>query len=167
MRASKPMERDRLRRIPAVDEVLRRPEVARLAADLSASLLAEWVREDLSSIRAAALDDAPGELDLDAALETLPARLAARASALARSPIRRVVNATGVLVHTNLGRAPLPAAALDAVRAAGSSYVNLEFDLERGERGSLGAHLREVARVLFPGRALLAVNNNAAAVLLV
>src|SRR5439155_7106567 len=114
-----------------------------------------------------ALDGAPGELDLDAALETLPARLAARASALARSPIRRVVNATGVLVHTNLGRAPLPAAALDAARAAGGSYVNLEFDLARGQRGSRTAHLREAARALFPGRSLLAVNNNAAAVLLV
>jgi L-seryl-tRNA(Ser) seleniumtransferase len=80
--------------------------------------------------------------------------------------LRRVLNATGVLVHTNLGRAPLASGALAAMQAAGASYTNLEYDLEAGERGSRGAHLQTAASALFPGRALLAVNNNAAAVLL-
>lgn len=157
---------DLLRKVPAVDEVLRRSEVAALAGRAAPSLLAGWIREALDEIRRGVLEGRIDERELGSRTQSLPGALRARLAALGAPPLRRVINATGVVVHTNLGRAPLGSGALDAVAAAGAGYNDLEYDLAEGERGSRGAHLRETASVLFPGRALLAVNNNAAAVLL-
>jgi L-seryl-tRNA(Ser) seleniumtransferase len=83
-----------------------------------------------------------------------------------RPRLRRVINATGVIVHTNLGRAPLPAAATAAAAAAGRGYSNLEYDLARGERGSRQAHVEDLLRELTGAEAALVVNNCAAAALL-
>ena len=83
-----------------------------------------------------------------------------------RPTLRRVLNATGVIVHTNLGRAPLPAAAREAAAAAGTGYSTLEYDLERGARGSRQAHVAQLLRELTGAEAALAVNNNAGALLL-
>jgi L-seryl-tRNA(Ser) seleniumtransferase len=99
----------------------------------------------------------PGSL-VDAVLEEL-----ARSR---RASLRRVLNATGVLVHTNLGRAPLSDAALARVREVGSGYSNLEYDLASGERGSRQDHLAPLLGRLTGAEAALVVNNNAAAVLL-
>ena len=84
----------------------------------------------------------------------------------ARPSLRAVVNATGVIVHTNLGRAPLAPAAAAAAAEAGRGYSNLEYDLEKGERGSRQAHVEELLRELTGAQAALVVNNCAAAVLL-
>jgi L-seryl-tRNA(Ser) seleniumtransferase len=84
----------------------------------------------------------------------------------ARPSLRAVVNATGVIVHTNLGRAPLAPAAAAAAAEAGRGYSNLEYDLERGERGSRQLHVEELLRELTGAEAALVVNNCAAAVLL-
>jgi L-seryl-tRNA(Ser) seleniumtransferase len=85
----------------------------------------------------------------------------------ARTPsLRRVLNATGVIVHTNLGRAPLPAASLDRIAAVGGGYSNLELDLETGRRGSRQEHLVDLLRRVTGAEAALVVNNCAAAVLL-
>jgi len=85
----------------------------------------------------------------------------------ARAPsLRRVINATGVIVHTNLGRAPLAAEALDRVHAAAESYSNLEYDLHAGTRGSRQEHVASILRRLTGAEAALIVNNNAAAVML-
>jgi L-seryl-tRNA(Ser) seleniumtransferase len=83
-----------------------------------------------------------------------------------RPSLRRVLNATGVLAHTNLGRAPLAEAALARVAEVGRGYSNLEYDVERGERGSRQEHLTDGLRRLTGAEAALVVNNNAAAVLL-
>ena len=89
------------------------------------------------------------------------------AVAAARTPsLRRVLNATGVLVHTNLGRAPLAPAALERVAAVGGGYSNLEYELSDGRRGSRQGHLAPLLRRLTGAEAALVVNNNAAAVLL-
>ncbi|HEY5890334.1 MAG TPA: L-seryl-tRNA(Sec) selenium transferase [Acidimicrobiia bacterium] len=80
--------------------------------------------------------------------------------------LRRVINATGVLLHTNLGRAPLSSAAAEAAVTAASHYSNTEFDLSSGERGSRGVHTRELLKLLTGAEDALVVNNNAAAVLL-
>ena len=77
-----------------------------------------------------------------------------------------VINATGVILHTNLGRAPLSAAAMEAVRLAGAGYTTLEYDLEKGTRGSRAVHAEGLLRRLTGAEAALVVNNNAAAVLL-
>src|SRR5262249_36055257 len=85
----------------------------------------------------------------------------------ARRPrLQRVLNATGVIVHTNLGRAPLPEAALDRLREVGRGYSNLEYDLDEGARGSRQDHVASILRRLTGAEAALVVNNNAAAVLL-
>jgi L-seryl-tRNA(Ser) seleniumtransferase len=155
-----------LRKIPSVDEILRHPEVVGLVSQAAPSLLASWIREALETLRREVLEGRVDAARLALETEGLPATLSARLQSLGAPPLHRVINATGVVVHTNLGRAPLGTGALDAIASAGAGYNDLEYDLEAGDRGSRSAHLREIADVLFPGQALLAVNNNAAAVLL-
>jgi L-seryl-tRNA(Ser) seleniumtransferase len=98
--------------------------------------------------------------------EDLEARAGMLAEAALRPSLRRVLNATGVIVHTNLGRAPLPEAALRAVLEAAGRYSNLEYDLDAGERGSRQAHVEQLVRELTGAEAAVVVNNCAAAVLL-
>jgi L-seryl-tRNA(Ser) seleniumtransferase len=138
-----------LRDLPSVDE-LARDVGDPLAVDAARTVLAR-AREE---IRAGA---DPGDL---------PARLRAELDATRAPTLRRVINATGVIVHTNLGRAPLAPEALARVHDAARGYSNLELDLEDGERGSRQDHLAELLRRLTGAEASLVVNNNAAAVLL-
>ncbi len=138
----------RLRDLPSVDELVRGLDDA-LAVAAARELLAR-AREE---IRAGA---EPGDL---------PARLREALAAARRPTLRRVLNATGVIVHTNLGRAPLAPAALDRVREA-AGYSNLEYDLSSGSRGSRQDHLAPLLRRLTGAEAAIVVNNNAAAMLL-
>jgi L-seryl-tRNA(Ser) seleniumtransferase len=138
----------RLRDLPSVDELARGSGEA-LAVEAARTVLAR-AREDIQ----AGAD--PGNLE-----ERLQEELSA-----ARSPrLRRALNATGVVVHTNLGRAPLPEAALERVREVGRGYSNLEYDLSAGTRGSRQDHVAGILRRLTGAEAALVVNNNAAAVL--
>src|SRR5690606_35749493 len=95
-----------------------------------------------------------------------PAEVAEVAAALARPPLRRVINATGVVLHTNLGRAPLAPSARAAIVDAASAYSNLEYDLGKGERGSRHDHLRQLLRDLTGAEDAIVANNNAAATVL-
>lgn len=147
---------NRLRGLPSVDAL-----AARLAAGAGAGLppvlAAEVARRSIDRTRSAALEGK--RLD--------PEALAGReAKRLARTRIHRVINATGVLLHTNLGRAPLHTEAAAAARRAASGYGNLEFDLAEGRRGSRGAYLNRLLSRLTGAEAALAVNNNAAALFL-
>jgi L-seryl-tRNA(Ser) seleniumtransferase len=132
-----------------VDELARSADDP-LAVDAARRVL-ERAREE---IRAGA---EPGDLD---------ERLRADLAATRRPQLRRVLNATGVIVHTNLGRAPLPDAALERVSEVGRGYSNLEYDLDDGARGSRQDHVAALLRRLTGAEATLVVNNNAAAVLL-
>jgi L-seryl-tRNA(Ser) seleniumtransferase len=138
-----------LRDLPAVD-VLARASDDPLAVDAARTVL-ERAREE---IRAGA---DPGDLE---------ARVRSEVARVRRPALRRVLNATGVLVHTNLGRAPLPAAALERVVETARGYSNLEFDLGAGVRGSRQDHAAATLRRLTGAEAALVVNNNAGAVLL-
>jgi L-seryl-tRNA(Ser) seleniumtransferase len=129
---------DRLRALPAVD---------RLATAVA--------RAELEARRAELLEGASDEVDL---VERARRRL--------RPRLRRVLNATGVVVHTNLGRAPLSTPARDAVARVAAGYCNLELDLASGERGSRHDHVAELLQELTGAQAALVVNNCAAAVLL-
>jgi L-seryl-tRNA(Ser) seleniumtransferase len=140
-----------LRDLPSVDELLQGLDEPHGLAVAAARAVLERARE---TIRAGG---DPGDL----ADELLAELQAAR-----RPSLRRALNATGVVVHTNLGRAPLPEAALERVREVGGSYSNLEYDLAAGERGSRQVHATEVLRRLTGAEAALVVNNNAAAVML-
>jgi L-seryl-tRNA(Ser) seleniumtransferase len=139
----------RLRDLPSVDELARTSDDA-LAVDAARIVLAR-AREDIE----AGAD--PGDL-----AERLREELAG-----ARAPrLRRALNATGVIVHTNLGRAPLAETALERVREIGGGYSTLEYDLSAGTRGSRQDHVAGILRRLTGAEAALVVNNNAAAVLL-
>ncbi|MEP7224876.1 MAG: L-seryl-tRNA(Sec) selenium transferase [Actinomycetota bacterium] len=144
----------KLRDLPSVDELLRDERLAAEPHELAVTAARAVLDRARDEIQVGAV---PGPL-----VEAVLAELAgARASSL-----RRVLNATGVLVHTNLGRAPLAEAALARVLEVGGGYSNLEYDLARGERGSRQDHLSALLRRLTGAEAALVVNNNAAAVLL-
>ncbi len=138
------------------------PSVERLAAALDAphALAVAAARAAIEERRAALRHGQAGDgSDI--------AELARGKLAAAQAPsLRRVINAAGVIVHTNLGRAPLAAAAREAVAAAAEGYSNLELDLASGERGSRQAHVEELLRELTGAQAALVVNNGAGAVLL-
>ncbi len=113
-----------------------------------------------------ALDRAREEIRAGTDPGDLVVRLAGELEALRRPHLRRVLNATGVVVHTNLGRAPLARPALDRVVEVGQGYSNLEYELLDGRRGSRQEHVAEILRHLTGAEAALVVNNNAAAVML-
>ena len=142
----------RLRALPAVHE---------LAAQLDAphALAVRIARETIDAERAALLAG-------DALAGDVTERARRRIQELGRPSLRRVLNATGVIVHTNLGRAPLAAAARVALAQAAEGYSNLELDLSSGERGSRHAHVEALLCELTGARAAMVVNNCAAAVLL-
>ncbi|HVR70302.1 MAG TPA: L-seryl-tRNA(Sec) selenium transferase, partial [Vicinamibacteria bacterium] len=155
---------DLRRRLPSVDEVLRDDEVRDLETRHGRELLLRHVRPLLDEARS--LAGRGDEAGLTAALADLPARLGARLETAAAPSLTTVINATGVVIHTNLGRAPLPAAAAARVADIAASYSNLEFDLESGERGARETHAEGRLRALLGAEAAVVVNNNAAAVLL-
>src|SRR5215218_10090481 len=144
----------KLRDLPSVDELARNERLAgeppALAVAAARSVLAR-AREEIAA------GHEPGDL----VARTLAELAAARAPRL-----RRALNATGVIVHTNLGRAPLPDAALARALEVGRGYSNLEYDLAAGGRGSRQDHVAGILRRLTGAEAALVVNNNAAAVML-
>jgi L-seryl-tRNA(Ser) seleniumtransferase len=144
----------KLRDLPSVDELLRDDRLAPEPHELAVAATRLALERARGEIRAGRN---PGDLVEMAVSELARAR---------RPSLRRVLNATGVLVHTNLGRAPLAEAALDRVAEVGRGYSNLEYDLDLGERGSRQDHLSPLLGRLTGAEAALVVNNNAAAVLL-
>ncbi|MFA4966343.1 MAG: L-seryl-tRNA(Sec) selenium transferase [Thermoleophilia bacterium] len=161
--------RAHLRSLAAVDEVLREPAAEDLLARYPRLLVVDAVRAVIARLRADILAGA-GEASVADAADLTPAMLvpwAARLLERAVTPsLRRVINATGVVVHTNLGRAVLPREAVEAVLAAASGYTDLEYSLERGTRASRQDHLHDALCTVTGAEDALAVNNNAAAVLL-
>lgn len=155
------MEENPLSRLPKMDMLLARP-----------LLLAARERVPYPALRRAArvrLDELRQEAAAGGTLpegDTLERQIIAAAEADCRPRLRRVINATGVVLHTNLGRAPLAARAADAARDAALGYSNLEYDLEAGARGSRQAFVEKLLCSITGAEAALAVNNNAAAVLL-
>ncbi len=154
----------RLRALPQVQRLLDTPQAHELMERFPRAAVVVAVRGVLDDTRAALRrhDAQPVALDLAALLDR--ARALLNESQMPR--LRRVINATGIILHTNLGRAPLAPAAAAAVAQAIQGYCNLEFDLDQGERGSRTQGVEPLLRQLTGAEAALAVNNNAAAVLL-
>ncbi len=155
-----------LRQLPQVDDLLRHPELAPAVSPLPRLLAAAMVRRVLAAARqtitASPPEALPPQLDEAALLHHLREALLDAA----KPRLRRVVNATGVVIHTNLGRAPLGEACLEQLLEVASRYNTLEYDLARGARGSRQDHLEGVLQELTGAEGVLVVNNNAAAVLL-
>lgn len=152
-----------LRELPSVDRLLQTAVAVDLIAEYGRPLTVEALRNILDEQRSAVLAGTTSYVPMHAMLVQ-----AAREwlEMLVAPSLLPVINATGVIVHTNLGRAPLSAAALAAIRAVGASYSNLEYDLAAGQRGSRGVHAEGLLTRLTGSEAALVVNNNAAGVLL-
>src|SRR5580692_3844838 len=173
------------RKLPSVDELQRNPELVALAAKEGQVPVTDAARAVLATLRQ---EIAAGRLDangVDLALSGLEDAVTRRVRQALQRSLRSVINATGVILHTNLGRAPLAASALEHIRQIASSYSNLEFDIETGERGKRDVHVDRLFHKLLdqhvgttaPGGpaerssaavtiSTIVVNNNAAAVLL-
>ncbi|MBP7776121.1 MAG: L-seryl-tRNA(Sec) selenium transferase [Acidobacteria bacterium] len=156
------------RALPSIDRLLQRPDVRDLVTRHGHDATAAALRAAVADRRAAVAAEVAGPA-ASAGL-ALAAIVAATASALAsaeRGSLRPVVNATGVVIHTNLGRAPLGARALDRIVQVASGYATLEYDLATGERGSRAVHAERLLMALTGAEAAVVVNNNASAMLLV
>ena len=150
---------DRLRELPSVDRVLADPRIEALAESHGREPVVDAVRRALALTRQ----------DLQAGITSgdVVARAEAELTATLATRLRRVINATGIVLHTNLGRAPLSAAAKARVDEIATGYSNLEFDLSSGVRGSRQDHTAAHLRELTGAESALVVNNNAAALLVV
>lgn len=151
-----------LRQLPSIDKLLNMPAASALMADYGRSLTVEALRTSLDQQRTAVLHTTTPLASNDIIMQMAEAQLADWFT----PTLRPVINATGVIVHTNLGRAPLSETAIAAVTAVAQAYNTLEFNLETGKRGSRAIHAEQLLTQLTTSAAALTVNNNAAAVLL-
>ncbi len=149
------------RDLPSVNEVLDDERVLSLVREFSRDTVLDLVRSEIDGARKS-IRNGNAVPDLDSLVESIEER----ASTLSRSLPTPVINATGVILHTNLGRAPLSDEALDAMRTASEGYGDLEFDLQTGQRGSRQGRVADLLCKLTGAEAALVVNNNASAVLL-
>jgi len=150
--------------IPSVDRLLKSPGILEISAQYSHNLILKAMNEVLEALRAEikceeAMD--PSELTL----ESVSIRVGKRLKLLNQPSLRPVVNATGIVVHTNLGRSILAEQALEKFRSIAGGYSNLEYDLSKGERGSRYTHVENILLELTSAEGAMVVNNNAAAVL--
>ncbi len=152
-----------LRSLPSVEQLMQMPRAADLTDSYGRPLTLQAVRVSLDEVRAA-IKSGAGSLPERAALI---ARAESLLAEWTRPSLHPVINATGVILHTNLGRAPLSKAALAAMDSVSRGYSNLEYDLEKGRRGSRLIHAEAVLQKLTGAESALVVNNNASAVLLV
>jgi L-seryl-tRNA(Ser) seleniumtransferase len=152
-----------LRALPAVDKLLADPRAAGLIAAYGRDTVTAAVRAALDAARERARAGEPIDPDPGALIDEVAQHLRRRFT----PSLRPVINATGVIIHTNLGRAPLSAAAQAAILAAAAGYSTLEFDLKTGKRGSRLVHAEAVLREITGAEAALIVNNNAAALVLI
>lgn len=155
--------KEKLRLLPAVDGVLNHAEVVPLCAQFGRPVVTGWVREVLANLRNGRVDRLPADGD---AIESLVVkRVTEVAEAAAAQRLRKVINGTGIVIHTNLGRAPLAAAAVEAMVAA-AGCTNLEVDLATGHRSKRGGTVEFLCQQVTGAEAALVVNNCAAATLL-
>ena len=154
--------KNKFRALPSVDKILAAEKSRALAETYSHGALVDLARDSLQSARAGISGGGPVP-----SLQTLVEEVESRAKVLWQPSPRQVINATGVIIHTNLGRAPLSEEAAHAAGRAAAGYSDLEVDLEKGERGGRDATLRSLVTRLTGAESAIAVNNNAAALHLI
>jgi L-seryl-tRNA(Ser) seleniumtransferase len=156
----------RWRSIPSVDELLNRPALRSIAEKAGRAMVTDAIRSVLTEIRAGWKDSEASQtssIDIDA----VEARIVKIVEAELAPSLRRVINATGVILHTNLGRAPLSKDAVAEIAATAGHYSNLEYDLSTGTRGKRDVHTAQLLADLAGAESAIVVNNNAAAIFLV
>ena len=153
-----------LRRIPKVDDLLKHPRWRELLTHHTQEALKDSLRAVLDALRAGIKDGSVASIPT---LDEIIEETARRALTLSKPHLARVINATGIVIHTNLGRSLLAQRAIDALVSIASHYSNLEYDLSTGKRGDRYEHCSSILRRVTGAEGSLIVNNNAAAVLLV
>src|SRR5580698_2778053 len=192
MKMNKTSKSELFRELPSVDELVRAPGVAALAAGHGAAAVTDAARAVLARLREEIASGLLDEISLQLALSGIADAVEQQVRRAAKYSLRPVINATGVILHTNVGRAPLPEAAFEHIRETASVYSNLEFDIDSNERGKRDVHVERLLRRLLGGAggtegasvapsivatpvelasataqsSTIVVNNNAAAVLL-
>ena len=157
----------RMRGIPSVDVLLGRPRLLALAEKAGRSLVTQSARTVLADLRARLKKPSGDAGEASADSDQLEMRVAAQVEAQLAPSLVRVINATGVILHTNLGRSPLSAAAAARSSEIATRYSNLEYEIESGKRGQRDVHTGRMLARLAGAEAAIVVNNNAAAVFLV
>jgi L-seryl-tRNA(Ser) seleniumtransferase len=152
--------------MPSIERLLRGRAARRLGESLSRERVRDLLREITDEMRAELLERS-NQMSSDSLTEEIERRLESRAATFTCASLKRVINATGVIIHTNLGRAPLARTAVEAVSEVAANYSNLEYDLDRGERGRRESHSKRLLARLAGGEDATVVNNNAAAVMIV
>src|SRR5260370_2910889 len=155
-----------LRQIPSVDELLLQPRLAGLSKRVDRSLVVEVARAVLVDLRARIAGDSNWTA-LNVTAETVEECIASAVERLLSRSLQPVINATGVILHTNLGRAPLPGTVVDEFRRSATEYSSLEYDLEAGARGKRDVHTAELLTRLAGAESAVVVNNCAAAILVI
>ena len=155
-----------LKQIPPVNDILLAPELSGFGSILEQPFVARFLNEVLSETRKR-LAGGDAVVRREELTTTIATELAGRINDFLTPSLRRVINASGVVLHTNLGRAPLPQGALEYLKDVSSGYSNLEFQIEEGGRGKRDSHLERLFGELLGSESAIVVNNNAFAVLLV
>jgi len=162
------LRKELLKKLPKIDEVLLILEKQHIYDLAPRDIVKETCRSVVQKLREKVVNASKKELEtLSLDMEAVALEVERSIKGLYRYSLRRVVNATGVILHTNLGRAPLCPEALQRIMDVGRGYSNLEFDLDKGERGQRYDHVNKLICALTGAEDALIVNNNAAAVLLV
>lgn len=158
-----------LRKIPSVDEILSRKEILDFLSVHPRAVVVEAIRRGLGRLREEILnrDDLSGDEEVILSFENIFPLFQKEINLQVQPRLRRVINATGIVIHTNLGRAPLHPLAINHMVEVAKAYSNLEYDLALGERGDRYSHVEEILCRLSGAESALVVNNNAGAVLLV
>lgn len=164
--SKKTPDKSLLRHIPKVDTVLEHESIQKLSGFVPEMIIKDAVRSELQHLRE---DILAGRIDptADLSLDNVAEAASRRVLAMNRPRLRRVINATGVVIHTNLGRSPLSEEAIGQIGMAARGYSNLEYDIDGGRRGSRDDLVEELLCRLTGAEAATVVNNNAAAVMLV
>lgn len=158
------MNQKLLRQIPKVDELMKQPQLQELCVAVPAQKVTEAVRQILDDLRSSILNGSVDELP---AMDELCSLVVCTANKKAEYSLRKVINATGIILHTNLGRACISQRAAAAACEVAQSYSTLEYNLQAGRRGTRYSHVEELLCRLTGAESALVVNNNAAAVLLI
>jgi len=158
------MNQKLLRQIPKVDELMKQAQLQQLCETVPVQKVTEAVRQILDDLRSAILN---GSIDELPDVEELCSQVVTAANKKAEYSLKKVINATGIILHTNLGRACISDRAASAAREVAQSYSTLEYNLQAGRRGTRYSHVEELLCKLTGAESALVVNNNAAAVLLI
>ncbi|HBM75455.1 MAG TPA: L-seryl-tRNA(Sec) selenium transferase, partial [Clostridiaceae bacterium] len=156
-----------LRSLPKVDDILNNEHIKAIEGNINRALIIESIRKNLNVLREDILktpDDMIQGYIID--FDKLIDGIIIQAAESARPHLKSVVNCTGVIIHTNLGRSVLCREAIEAVKNVAANYSNLEYDLENGKRGSRYSHIEYILKEITGAESAIVVNNNAAAVLL-